>query len=115
MAPLAKILFERYSRLFQAPQADDDIGFVFSDVGGPRCLSTGSGPLRSTGRSERQALGSAWHNFIIASRPRSKPCFERLKDVCDPDGRLNPGKLLPTGKGCLEVQPVVSAGARLDW
>jgi hypothetical protein len=39
----------------------------------------------------------------------------RLKTVFNPDGRLNPGKLLPTGKGCLEVRPMVSAGARLDW
>ncbi len=39
----------------------------------------------------------------------------RLKSVFNPDGRLNPGKLLPTGKGCLEVRPMVSASRRLDW
>lgn len=36
----------------------------------------------------------------------------RLKSLFDPDGRLNPGKMLPTGKGCLEIrQPALDAGA----
>src|SRR5713101_3393461 len=47
--------------------------------------------------------------------PATLEMIQRLKDVFNPDGRLNPGKLLPTGKGCLEVRPMVSAGARLDW
>ncbi len=29
--------------------------------------------------------------------------MERLMRIFNPDGRLNPGKILPTGKGCLEV------------
>ncbi len=38
----------------------------------------------------------------------------RLKLLFDPDGRLNPGKLLPTGKGCLEIrQPALTPGAAL--
>jgi glycolate oxidase len=28
----------------------------------------------------------------------------RLKSLFDPDGRLNPGKVLPTGRGCLEIR-----------
>jgi glycolate oxidase len=28
----------------------------------------------------------------------------RLKAMFDPEGRLNPGKMLPTGKGCLEIR-----------
>ena len=28
----------------------------------------------------------------------------RLKALFDPEGRLNPGKMLPTGKGCLEIR-----------
>ncbi len=47
--------------------------------------------------------------------PETLEMIARLKSVFNPDGRLNPGKLLPTGKGCLEVRPVVSAGARMDW
>jgi glycolate oxidase len=38
----------------------------------------------------------------------------RLKSVFNPDNRLNPGKLLPTGKGCLEVRPSVLT-RRTDW
>ncbi|HYM09159.1 MAG TPA: FAD-linked oxidase C-terminal domain-containing protein [Bryobacterales bacterium] len=47
--------------------------------------------------------------------PETLEMLARLKGVFNPDSRLNPGKLLPTGKGCLEVRPMVSAGARLDW
>ena len=27
-----------------------------------------------------------------------------FKNLFDPDNRLNPGKVLPTGKGCLEIR-----------
>jgi glycolate oxidase len=38
----------------------------------------------------------------------------RFKVLFDPDGRLNPGKVLPTGKGCLEIrQPALGAGSRV--
>jgi glycolate oxidase len=30
--------------------------------------------------------------------------IKRLKDLFDPDNRLNPGKVLPTGRGCLEIR-----------
>jgi glycolate oxidase len=30
--------------------------------------------------------------------------MRRFKDLFDPEGRLNPGKMLPTGKGCLEIR-----------
>jgi glycolate oxidase len=30
--------------------------------------------------------------------------IRRLKLLFDPDGRLNPGKVLPTGRGCLEIR-----------
>ena len=39
----------------------------------------------------------------------------RLKSVFNPDNRLNPGKLLPTGKGCMEVRPSVLTTQRMDW
>ncbi|HEX3875338.1 MAG TPA: FAD-linked oxidase C-terminal domain-containing protein [Bryobacteraceae bacterium] len=36
----------------------------------------------------------------------------RLKALFDPDSRLNPGKMLPTGKGCLEIrQPALTEKA----
>jgi glycolate oxidase len=37
-----------------------------------------------------------------------------FKQLFDPDNRLNPGKVLPTGKGCLEIrQPALSGPARV--
>ena len=36
----------------------------------------------------------------------------KLKLLFDPTGRLNPGKVLPTGRGCLEIrQPALVPGA----
>ena len=38
--------------------------------------------------------------------------IRRLKLLVDPDGRLNPGKVLPTGRGCLEIrQQPLTAGS----
>ncbi|HLK51252.1 MAG TPA: FAD-linked oxidase C-terminal domain-containing protein [Bryobacteraceae bacterium] len=38
--------------------------------------------------------------------------IRRLKVLFDPDGRMNPGKLLPTGKGCMEIrQPALTPGS----
>jgi glycolate oxidase len=38
--------------------------------------------------------------------------MRRLKALFDPDSRLNPGKMLPTGKGCLEIrQPALTEKA----
>jgi glycolate oxidase len=39
----------------------------------------------------------------------------KLKSVFNPDNRLNPGKLLPTGKGCTEVRPSILTTQRTDW
>ena len=40
--------------------------------------------------------------------------IRRLKLLFDPDGRMNPGKVLPTGKGCLEIrQPALAPGTPL--
>jgi glycolate oxidase len=36
--------------------------------------------------------------------PDSLDAIRRLKSMFDPDCRLNPGKLLPTGRGCLEIR-----------
>jgi glycolate oxidase len=35
----------------------------------------------------------------------------KFKALFDPSGRLNPGKVLPTGRGCLEIrQPALTTG-----
>ncbi len=36
--------------------------------------------------------------------PETLEAIGRLKSMFDPDCRLNPGKLLPTGRGCLEIR-----------
>ena len=43
--------------------------------------------------------------------PATLDMILRLKLLFDPDGHLNPGKVLPTGRGCLEIrqQPITAA------
>ena len=43
----------------------------------------------------------------------SLDCMARFKTIFDPSGRLNPGKVLPTGHGCLEIRqaPLNKRGA----
>ena len=48
-------------------------------------------------------------------RPESLEMMERLIKVFNPDRRLNPGKLLPTGTGCQEVRPMSPAMASVTW
>ena len=36
--------------------------------------------------------------------PESLQMMAKLKALFDPEGRLNPGKMLPTGKGCVEIR-----------
>jgi glycolate dehydrogenase FAD-linked subunit len=46
--------------------------------------------------------------------PESLEAMRRLKALFDPENRLNPGKMLPTGKGCLEIrQPPIRNGTQL--
>jgi glycolate oxidase len=40
--------------------------------------------------------------------PDSLDMIRRLKELFDPESRLNPGKVLPTGKGCLEIRQPAS-------
>ncbi len=44
--------------------------------------------------------------------PETLEMIGRFKRLFDPESRLNPGKVLPTGKGCLEIrQPALRAGS----
>ncbi len=47
--------------------------------------------------------------------PESLEMMERLIKVFNPDRRLNPGKLLPTGTGCQEVRPMAPVPASVTW
>ena len=43
--------------------------------------------------------------------PDTLDMMRDLKLLFDPDQRLNPGKMAPTGRGCLEIhQPPLAAG-----
>lgn len=48
-------------------------------------------------------------------KPESLEMMERLIRVFNPDRRLNPGKILPTGTGCLEVRPMTPGQKRTEW
>jgi glycolate oxidase len=37
-------------------------------------------------------------------KPDTLDMMRAFKRLFDPEGRLNPGKMLPTGKGCLEIR-----------
>ena len=41
--------------------------------------------------------------------------MERLMRIFNPDGRLNPGKLLPTGKGCMEIRLPPARYRSTEW
>ena len=41
--------------------------------------------------------------------------MERLMRIFNPEGRLNPGKILPTGKGCLEIRPPAAPNKAVVW
>jgi glycolate oxidase len=43
--------------------------------------------------------------------PETLEMLQRFKDLFDPSCRLNPGKMLPTGRGCLEIRQKTLAGA----
>lgn len=48
-------------------------------------------------------------------RQESLDMIEELIKVFNPDRRLNPGKLLPTGKGCLEIRQPPAAYQSTQW
>ena len=47
--------------------------------------------------------------------PETLDMMRKLKMLFDPDCRLNPGKVLPTGRGCLEIrqQPLTTGIGRV--
>jgi glycolate oxidase subunit GlcD len=64
---------------------------------------------------------SGEHGVGIEKRPMMLELFEaddlatmeRLRAAFDPDGRLNPGKILPGGGGCRETAPAQLGGMRV--
>ena len=51
-------------------------------------------------------------DLATTSAAHQADLIARLKLLFDPDARLNPGKVLPTGRGCLEIrQAALRAGS----
>src|ERR1700733_14831457 len=87
------ILFNSHvpGELERAKAAGEDILSYCISVGGPITGEHGVG-------MEKNELMA--HMFS----PNSLDMIGRIKNVFDPECRLNPGKMLPTGRGCLEIR-----------
>ena len=87
--------------LKKAQKAGDDILAYCICVGGSITGEHGVG-------MEKMELMS------VQFTPDTLDMIGRLKALFDPDCRLNPGKVLPTGRGCLEIrQPALTATTML--
>ncbi|MGA2118060.1 MAG: FAD-linked oxidase C-terminal domain-containing protein [Bryobacteraceae bacterium] len=59
------------------------------------------------GLEKKELMGRLFSSETLAT-------MARLKLLFDPDNRMNPGKMLPTGKGCIEIrQPALTKGGML--
>jgi len=71
----------------------------------------------SVGGSITGEHGVGMEKNEMMDRLFSKETLGMMRDfklLFDPDGRLNPGKVLPTGKGCLEIrQPALVPASRM--
>jgi len=94
------ILFDirKPEELKRAQQAGDDILRYCIEVGGS---ITGE---HGVGMEKRELMGDQFSN-------PSLDLMARFKALFDPTCLLNPGKLLPTGHGCMEIRQ--RAGAQI--
>ena len=77
--------------LKKAQDAGDDILNYCIDVGGS---ITGE---HGVGVEKKELMGHLFSNETL-------DMIGRFKSLFDPDCRLNPGKVLPTGRGCMEIR-----------
>ncbi len=77
--------------LKKAQDAGDDILNYCIDVGGS---ITGE---HGVGMEKKELMGHLFSNETL-------DMIGRFKSLFDPDCRLNPGKVLPTGRGCMEIR-----------
>jgi glycolate oxidase len=95
------ILFDarKPGELERAQKAGEDILAYCVSVGGSITGEHGVG-------MEKMEL------MAVQFTPETLDMIARLKALFDPACRLNPGKVLPTGRGCLEIrQQPLTAGA----
>jgi glycolate oxidase len=86
--------------LEKAKQAGDEILEYCVSVGGS---ITGE---HGVGMEKMELMG---HQFSDTSLEM----IRRFKQLFDPDCRLNPGKVLPTGRGCLEIRQAALTNANM--
>ena len=73
------------------------------------CISVGGSITgeHGVGLEKREMMGKLFKAETLET-------IKKFKELFDPKGRLNPGKVLPTGRGCLEIrQPVLTGGSEM--
>jgi glycolate oxidase len=99
MHPIILFNARKPGDLEKAQHAGDDILSYCVSVGGSITGEHGVG-------MEKSEL------MAVQFKPDTLEMIGRLKAMFDPDCRLNPGKVLPTGRGCLEIrQPALTASS----
>jgi glycolate oxidase len=77
-----------------------------------RALAAGSAILEECVRQGGSITGEhgigmeKMEHMSLVFSPQDLELMARVKAVFNPDGRLNPGKLFPTNKSCIELPPV---------
>lgn len=97
MHPIILFNARKPGDLEKAQKAGDEILAYCIEAGGS---ITGE---HGVGMEKMELMGSQFS-------PETLDMIARIKGLFDPDCRLNPGKVLPTGRGCMEIrQPVLTA------
>jgi glycolate oxidase len=97
MHPIILFNIHKPGELEKAQKAGEDILSYCIAVGGS---ITGE---HGVGLEKKELMGTLFSSDTL-------DMIGRLKSMFDPDCRLNPGKVLPTGRGCMEIhQPALTA------
>lgn len=101
MHPIILFNARKPGDLEKAQKAGDEILAYCIEAGGS---ITGE---HGVGMEKMELMGSQFS-------PDTLDMIARIKALFDPDCRLNPGKVLPTGRGCMEIrQPALTAGSMM--
>jgi glycolate oxidase len=101
MHPIILFNARKEGDLDKARHAGEDILEFCISVGGS---ITGE---HGVGLEKRELMGKLFTTETLDT-------IRKFKELFDPKGRLNPGKVLPTGRGCLEIrQPALTATSEM--